>query len=139
RIDGLGGDDVINGGQGDDTMAGGTGNDTYYVDSAGDVVTEAANQGSDVVYAAVSYALAAGSSVEVLSTTDAGGTAAIDLTGNELGNIILGNAGANILSGGGGADTLAGFGGNDTLVGNASAPITMQGGIGDDWYYVRNP
>ena len=37
---GLGGNDTLNGGAGADTMVGGTGNDTYYVDNAGDVVTE---------------------------------------------------------------------------------------------------
>ena len=34
------GNDALNGGAGADTMAGGAGNDTYYVDNAGDVVTE---------------------------------------------------------------------------------------------------
>ena len=40
-----------------------------HVDNAGDTVTEAAGQGTDRVYSAVSYALAAGDSIETLSTT----------------------------------------------------------------------
>ncbi len=39
------GNDTLNGGTGADTMSGGDGNDTYYVDNAGDVVTEVGGPG----------------------------------------------------------------------------------------------
>ena len=48
-------------------MAGGTGNDTYIVDSASDVVIEAAGAGTDRVNAYVSYTL--GANVENLTCT----------------------------------------------------------------------
>ena len=68
-------------------------------------MTEApgAGSGTDRVFASVSYALGGYSFVETLSTTDSGGTAAINLTGNELANTILGNAGNTVLDGGAGA------------------------------------
>ena len=91
------------------------------VDNAGDVVTEAVGQGTDRVFSEVSYALAAGVSIETLSTTNPFGTAAIALAGNELANTVYGNYGNNTLYGGGGNDTLAGYDGNDTLVGGAGA------------------
>src|SRR5262249_1654292 len=53
-LEGRGGNDVLNGGAGADTMQGGTGNDTYLVDNAGDVVTENANEGTDLVQSSVS-------------------------------------------------------------------------------------
>jgi len=55
---------TINGGAGDDRMAGYSGNDTYYVDSEGDVVSEAANDGVDTVNSSISYNL--GENVERL-------------------------------------------------------------------------
>jgi hypothetical protein len=59
--------------------------------------------------------LEAGQHVEVLATNSSTGMAAINLTGNELGQSIIGNARGNILKGGGGADTLRGLGGADNL------------------------
>lgn len=103
---GGGGDDIINGGLGVDSMAGGTGNDVYYVDNIGDVVTEAAGEGIDKVYASVSFGLGASSEVEFLNAN--AGAIGLALTGNSFANHIIGAAGADTLDGGAGADTLVG-------------------------------
>jgi serralysin len=109
------GANILNGGGGADTLAGRLGNDMYFVDNAGDRIMEAAGQGNDRIFAATSYTLGAGVEVEMMTTTDNAGTAALNLTGNELANAILGNAGANILDGRGGADALAGMAGADSF------------------------
>ncbi len=108
-LSGAGGDDLLNGGSGADAMDGGAGDDTYVVDNAGDTVTELAGGGRDRVLASLSWVLAA--QVEDLTLT---GSASINGTGNNLGNVITGNAGANVLDGKGGADTMTGGAGNDT-------------------------
>ena len=46
----LKGGDTLDGSSGNDTLGGGSGDDIYYVDNAGDVVAEAANNGNDTVY-----------------------------------------------------------------------------------------
>ena len=115
-LSGLGGNDVLDGGGGADRMSGGTGNDTYVVDNALDTIVEAVGQGADNLRTSVSYILRAGVSVETLQTTNAGGTAAINLTGNELANTLIGNVGANVLNGGAGADRMQGGAGNDAYV-----------------------
>ncbi|VTU24357.1 calcium-binding protein [Variovorax sp. RA8] len=114
---------MLNGGIGKDTLRGGAGNDIYYVDNSADVVTELANEGTDLVLSTVSSTLSA--DVENLSLT---GTAAIDATGNALDNLLTGNTANNTLSGGSGNDTLNGSGGADT----------MTGGVGNDMYFVDN-
>ena len=68
--------------------------------------------------ASVSYTLAANVAVETLRTINAAATTAINLTGNNLANIVTGNAGNNILNAGAGNDTLNGGLGIDTLIGN---------------------
>jgi Ca2+-binding RTX toxin-like protein len=109
------GNNALNGGLGAaDILQGLGGNDTYYVDGS-DQVLEAAGGGSDYVIAVTSYVLAAGVSVELMSTDNNGGSAAIGLTGNELGQALVGNAGANILNGALGNDVLQGLGGADTF------------------------
>ncbi|MBW8891474.1 MAG: hypothetical protein JF617_04655, partial [Burkholderiales bacterium] len=55
----LAGNDTLNGMTGNDTMVGGTGNDTYWVDSAGDVVTENAAEGTDTEIGLTNVTLAA--------------------------------------------------------------------------------
>jgi hypothetical protein len=111
-INALAGNDTINGGAGLDTMIGGLGNDTYFVDNAGDVVTEKLNEGTDGVASSISYTLTA--NVESLGLVE--GSAALNGTGNAENNFILGNSANNRLDGGTGADTLVGGLGNDTYV-----------------------
>ena len=90
---------------------------TYTVSSASTLVLESADGlGQDVVKTSVSYALAAGSEIEVLRTTNNLGKAAINLTGNEFSQTLIGNSGANVLEGKGGADVMTGGRGNDHFV-----------------------
>ncbi|TAW55248.1 rhizobiocin [Rhizobium ruizarguesonis] len=118
------GNDMLNGAAGADTLIGGAGHDTYIVDNAGDIVTEAANEGIDTVRTNLaSYTLAG--NVENLSFA---GTGAFAGTGNNLDNTITGGAATDTLSGGAGNDTLDGGAGADSLI----------GGEGDDTYTVDN-
>ncbi|WP_211253596.1 calcium-binding protein [Alkanindiges illinoisensis] len=123
------GDDILDGGAGNDVLVGGIGNDTY-IYGTGDTITEAANEGTDLVQSSVSYTLA--NNVENLTLT---GTSVITGTGNTLNNIIIGNSANNTLSGAAGDDRLEGNAGNDTLDGGAGND-TLLGGIGDDTYIV---
>ena len=117
------GNDTLNGAAGADTMVGGAGNDAYTVDNAGDVFTEAANEGTDLVNVSFTYTLAG--NLENLTLT---GSAAINATGNALDNVLIGNTGANVLTGNAGNDVLNGGAGADTML----------GGAGDDVYVVND-
>ncbi|MXN49109.1 hypothetical protein GR138_28290, partial [Shinella kummerowiae] len=138
-LTGNAGNNVLDGGGGADKMLGGAGNDTYFVDNTGDVVTEAANAGDDLVNSSVTFSLSA--AIERLQLIGGGN---ISGTGNALANHIRGNSGNNTLSGGGGNDTLNGAGGadklyggdgNDTLDGAAGAD-ELHGGTGNDVYML---
>jgi Ca2+-binding RTX toxin-like protein len=120
------GNDLLNGGLGADAMTGGSGNDTYFVNDAGDTVTELAGGGVDTVNSAITHTL--GAEVENLILL---GSANLNGTGNGLANTITGNTGDNVLSGGVGNDTLNGGQGNDQLFGGADAD-QLFGGLGND-------
>lgn len=143
-LNGSGAGDILDGGVGADVMRGGAGDDIYVVDSTGDILTEAFNEGIDTVYASVSRVLGANFENLVLA-----GEANINGTGNVLNNVLTGNSGINRLSGGdgndkinagAGADTLDGGNGKDALNGETGNDIisggagndTLNGGGGDD-------
>ena len=118
-------DDKIDGGAGADIMDGGNGNDTYFVDNAGDVITEVAGGGGGtdtvIVTTNANFTLADNLENLTLQGTNNGQTG----TGNNLANVIIGSAARNTINGLGGADTLYGGAENDT----------MNGGDGDDTMY----
>ncbi len=126
------GADTLNGGVGADTLLGGLGGDIYVVDQGGDVVNETGGDGIDTVVTSVAFSLtdavhAIGNIENVMLT----GTAALNLTGNGLDNVLAGNAGANTLTGAGGSDTLDGGGGADTMLGGVGSDIYMVDNAGD--------
>jgi Ca2+-binding RTX toxin-like protein len=139
RLEGGLGDDTLSGGVGADTLLGGAGNDSYFVDNAGDVVTENSGEGTDTVTSTITYTL--GANVENLVL---GGTLAINGIGNELANTLTGNGAANTLTGNAGDDSLLGAAGNDILWGGDGNDLLnggtgadqLHGGKGDDTYVV---
>ena len=151
-LSGGAGDDTLDGGTGLDRMSGGDGDDVYYVDNAGDIVTEYHNGGLggyDKVFSTVSYTLS--DSVEDLTllggaTNGTGNASNNVLTGNDLNNTLSGMDGNDVIYGGGGNDTLYGgdgwdrlYGGsgNDTLYGGDTYD-TLSGDDGDDKLYGEN-
>ncbi len=109
-IFGNSGSNHLDGRGGADQFRGGLGDDSYMVDNAGDVVTELASQGTDVVRSTITYTLPA--EVENLILGDF----AVIGTGNNLPNAITGNENSNTLNGGGNRDELRGYHGADTFL-----------------------
>ncbi|RYF49192.1 MAG: calcium-binding protein, partial [Comamonadaceae bacterium] len=130
---GLAGDDTLDGGVGIDSMVGGAGNDTYSVDAPGDKIVESEAEGTDTALVALpsgSYQL--GDHIEMGTLT---GMGAVGLAGNDLANSLSGNDAANQITGGAGNDYISGNDGNDTLDGGLGDDV-MYGGFGNDRYVV---
>lgn len=119
------GNDTLIGGAGVDSMTGGAGDDTYQSDGL-DTIVEALGGGTDTVESTGNYALAL--NVENLALV---GGAALNGTGNALGNQLTGNAFNNTFNGGAGNDSIVGGGGDDTLNGGADVDF-LNGGLGAD-------
>ncbi|HEY0011397.1 MAG TPA: M10 family metallopeptidase C-terminal domain-containing protein [Allosphingosinicella sp.] len=111
-LDGGAGNDYLKGGAGADLMRGGAGHDTFFVDDAGDVIVENADEGTDSVHVSIA-AYTVGANVESIGGTLSTGQA---LTGNAVANTMSGGAGDDVLDGGGGIDRMFGGAGNDAYV-----------------------
>lgn len=131
-------DDILEGALETDVLVGYTGDDVYLINTVGDRVIEAANEGNDTVKSSVSFAL--GEHVEALFLT---GVSNIDGTGNATNNKILGQSGDNqidglggddVIGGGAGRDTISGEKGNDMLFGEIGRDL-LRGGEGDDMIF----
>jgi Ca2+-binding RTX toxin-like protein len=128
--------DILVGGSGNDTlygisgqpnpdydlMDGGSGNDAYYVDTGADLTFEAADGGTDTVYANVTVPNAGVYLYANVENLVLQGTTAFGV-GNELNNQLMGSASDNWLLGGAGNDIINGMGGNDVLFGEAGNDI----------------
>ncbi len=124
-IRGFDGNDVLDGGSGVDRAYGGIGDDRYFVDQSNDRIFENSGEGTDTVFAEVSYTLR--DNAENLTLTGS----AYSGTGNDLSNIIIGTAGNNRLAGNDGDDRLEAGDGNDLLFGGAGRDL-FEGGAGSD-------
>ncbi|MEF8756328.1 MAG: calcium-binding protein [Accumulibacter sp.] len=132
-LDGGAGNDTLWGGTGADSLTGGDGADLYYVDHAGDSVSETnanpATGGIDQVFSSLA-AYTLGAHIEngrILAT------GAASLSGNALANLLYAGAGANLLDGAGGNDTVSylyGVSGSGVTASLASGTAT--GGSGSD-------
>jgi Ca2+-binding RTX toxin-like protein len=118
--------DIMNGLAGADDLSGGLGDDTYVLDVAGDVVHEAADEGTDLVQVAYSVAGLTYILADNVENATVTGSVATNLKGNSLANVLTGNAVANKLEGGDGNDKLIGGAGTDTMI----------GGLGNDTFVV---
>src|SRR5262245_36143933 len=127
-IQGNAGNNILDGDAGADAMYGGAGDDVYFVDDAGDVVIENANEGNDVVFSTAHLRLSANVETLVLQ-----GSADLQGYGNGLNNAIYGNSGNNILDGDAGADVMVGGAGNDVyFVDNAGDVVIENANEGND-------
>jgi microcystin-dependent protein/Ca2+-binding RTX toxin-like protein len=123
-LSGGAGNDYIDGGTGADAMDGGDGDDIFIVDDIGDTVTEAANQGIDLIRStAAAFTLSA--NVENLIYL---GSGAFTGTGNALNNVLTGGSGNDVLNGGAGNDTMSGGTGNDVYVVDSSGDVVSEAG-----------
>ena len=102
------------------------------IDSAGDVIVEAANQGTDNIEIAATYNPGTYTIVTNFENASLTGALNTNVTGNAVNNRIIGNDGNNTLIGLLGDDRIIGGKGNDTLTGDTGTPAN--GALGKDLF-----
>lgn len=162
RLNGSLGDDHLNGGAGNDILMGdagddtfdweqnqrtgsdvfygGDGNDTYVFDDITDSAIEDINEGNDTIWVDFTYSLEGLQNIENLRVFET--NSSVELTGNDLDNLISGSTGDDVLLGGNGDDRLTGGAGNDTFDWDPSLRAgddVFIGGPGDDIYVFDSP
>ena len=161
KLDGGSGNDSLVGGAGIDWLNGGSGNDTLvadaddrlYGDDGNDTYVlgaiasnqfhgdmwENSNGGTDTIQTSIDRDLTFSQdgdgfhfqNIENAIVIGAATGTQVNLTGNDLANVLTGHAGKNSLSGGNGNDTLDGGAGDDTLLGGNNND-SLLGGAGKD-------
>ena len=127
---GTAGADDMDGGVGDDQVRGSAGNDLLDGGDGVDVLVYAdAGAGVSASLAAGRAANDGQGGVDTLANFE-------NLSGSAFDDLLVGSGGANRLAGGAGADVLIGLAGADVLIGGAGAANQLQGGLGDDQYFV---
>jgi len=125
-ITGSYGADILSGGGGVDILIGGLGDDVYFYTGSESII-ESGDSGRDIAIGSSTMALSANVEVGVAESQSAD----LDITGNNLDNLLVGNSSANTLSGGLGADTLVSNGGDDVLIGGAGSDVYVLNGEGN--------
>ena len=109
------GNDTLDGGAGADRLVGGAGEDIFVIDHSGDVVTELAGEGIDLIRTILTQIdLIDYDHIENLTYT---GRSNSTLIGSDIDNVIRGGSRTDIIEGGAGSDTLYGGDGADLLFG----------------------
>jgi Ca2+-binding RTX toxin-like protein len=122
------GNNNLDGAADNDTLEGGKGDDEYFVDSELDIIIENVSAGFDTVWVRSRYELAANANVEVMKALSNIG---VEMTANDLDNLLVGASGDDYLNGGAGQDSIYGDWGNDHLIGNSGNDL-LSGGFGND-------
>jgi len=136
-IYGLGGNDIIDGGNGSDNVYGGDGNDTIYASLGRDYLD--GGNGIDTI----SYANYTHGVVETLNSNtfisyilgNARNTSFENLEGSNYSDILTGDSQNNTIYGLNGKDTLYGGKGDDTLIGG-NGKDTLYGRAGNDIFVI---
>lgn len=124
------GNDTLIGGAGVDTLEGGNGNDLYDI-NAGDVVTETATGGIDLIRSATLTSYAGYANIEGFEYTGTNSVLLQNGTSNSSAETLISGAGNDTLNGWGGNDSLSSGAGNDSINGGDGDDL-LQGGAGAD-------